>query len=146
LSGIGTDAIRWIPVDAQQRMSVPALREALERDRGAGDRPMMVAATAGSVSTGAVDPLEEIARLCRELDVWFHVDGAYGALAARVPGTPADLRAISQADSIAVDPHKWMYAPIEAGCTLVRDPAHLRNAFSYHPPYYHFGEEAVNYV
>ena len=146
LSGIGTDAVRWISVDAQQRMSVRALREALERDRDAGDRLMMVAATAGSVSTGAVDPIEEIAQLCHELNVWLHIDGAYGALAARVPGTPADLRAIGQADSIAVDPHKWMYAPIEAGCTLVRDPAHLRNAFSYHPPYYHFGEEAVNYV
>lgn len=146
LSGLGTDSIRWIPVNSDQRMDVAALREAIERDRAAGDRPMMVAATAGSVSTGAVDPLDEIARLCRELGVWFHVDGAYGALAARVPGTPADLRAIVHADSLAVDPHKWMYAPIEAGCTLVRDPARLRDAFSYHPPYYHFGEEAVNYV
>ncbi len=146
LSGIGTDAIRWIPIDAEQRMNVTALRRAIERDRAAGDLPMMVAATAGSVSTGAVDPLVEIAQFCRESNLWFHVDGAYGALAARVPGTPADLRAIAEADSVAVDPHKWMYAPIEAGCTLVRDPARLRNAFSYHPPYYHFGEAALNYV
>ncbi len=146
LSGLGTDSIRWIPVDSDQRMNVAALRQAIERDRDAGDRPMMVAATAGSVSTGAVDRLAEIARLCRDLGVWFHVDGAYGALAARVAGTPTDLRAIGDADSLALDPHKWMYAPIEAGCTLVRDPVRLRDAFSYHPPYYHFGEEALNYV
>ncbi|HEU5209709.1 MAG TPA: aminotransferase class V-fold PLP-dependent enzyme [Longimicrobiales bacterium] len=146
LCGIGTDSIRWIPIDERQRMDVSALRDAIERDIEAGDRPMMVAGTAGTVSTGAVDPVGEIADLCLELGVWFHVDGAYGALAANVDGTPDDLRAIGRADSVAVDPHKWLYAPLEAGCTLVRDPAHLRNAFSYHPPYYHFGEEAVNYV
>lgn len=146
LSGIGTDAIRWIPVDSGQRMKVSELRAAIERDMAAGDRPMLVAGTAGTVSTGAVDPLEQIADVCSELGVWFHVDGAYGALAANVDGTPEDLRAIARADSVAVDPHKWLYSPLEAGCTLVRNAAHLRSAFSYHPPYYHFGEEAVNYV
>jgi len=105
----------------------------------------MVIGTAGSVSTGAVDPLPEIAAICKELGLWFHVDGAYGGLAARVPGAPADLRGLALADSVAVDPHKWLYAPLEAGCVLVRDPALLRNAFSYHPAYYHLNEEAVNY-
>ena len=127
-------------------MDTTALREALEEDRAAGALPMMVVGTAGTVSTGTVDPLVEIARICREAGVWFHVDGAYGALAARVPGVPADLRAIGQADSVAVDPHKWLYAPLEAGCVLVRDGGRLRQAFSYHPPYYHFGQEATNYV
>ena len=146
MAGLGTNAIRWIPTDDTLRMRTNALRDAIERDRRAGDRPMIVVGTAGSVSTGAVDPLPEIARICREAGIWFHVDGAYGALAALVPGVPADLAALSLADSVAVDPHKWLYAPLEAGCVLVRDREKLRNAFSYHPPYYHFGQEATNYV
>lgn len=146
LSGIGTDSIRWIPTDADLRMNTGALRSALKRDTEAGDRAMMVVGTAGSVSTGAVDPLFEIAEICRDAGVWFHVDGAYGALAAAVPGTPHDLRALHLADSVAVDPHKWLYAPLEAGCIIVRDADALRRAFAYHPPYYHFGEEATNYT
>lgn len=146
LAGLGTDAIRWVPTDDDLRMDVAALREALARDRAAGDRPMMVVGTAGSVSTGAVDPLREIAALCRELGVWFHVDGAYGAFAAALPDVSPDLAALSLADSVAVDPHKWLYAPLEAGCVLVRDCERLRNAFAYHPPYYHFGQEATNFA
>jgi aromatic-L-amino-acid/L-tryptophan decarboxylase len=146
LAGLGTDSIRWISTDAQQRMDANALREALDRDRAAGDVPLMVIGTAGSVSTGAVDPLIEIAELCRERDIWFHVDGAYGAFAAAVPGMLGDLCALNLADSVAVDPHKWLYAPLEAGCILVRDAEKLRAAFAYHPPYYHFGQEATNYV
>jgi len=93
-----------------------------------------------------VDPLVELARVCRERDLWFHIDGAYGGFAAAVPGAPPDLEAgIALADSVAVDPHKWLYAPIEAGCALVRDPARLVDAFSYHPPYYHL-DEATNFV
>jgi glutamate/tyrosine decarboxylase-like PLP-dependent enzyme len=146
LSGIGTDAIRWIPTDADLRMDTAVLRDVLTRDRTAGELPLLVVGTAGSVSTGAVDPLFDIAEICRGAGVWFHVDGAYGALAASVPGAPSDLRALALADSVAVDPHKWLYTPLEAGCILVRDPGKLREAFAYHPPYYHFGEEATNYV
>lgn len=146
LSGIGTSAIRWIPVDGGLRMDVAALRSRLEADRAAGDIPFVVVGTAGSVSTGAVDPLPQLAALCREQDLWFHVDGAYGGFAAAVPEAPADLRALAEADSVAVDPHKWLYAPLEAGCALVRDPERLRAAFAYHPPYYHFEEQAMNYV
>jgi glutamate/tyrosine decarboxylase-like PLP-dependent enzyme len=127
-------------------MDVAALRRQLEADRAAGDVPCMVIGTGGSVSTGAVDPLHDIAAACREYGAWFHVDGAYGGFAAAVPEAPDDLRALSQADSVAVDPHKWLYAPLEAGCALVRDPEALRAAFSYHPPYYHFDERATNYV
>jgi aromatic-L-amino-acid/L-tryptophan decarboxylase len=104
-----------------------------------------VVGTAGSVGTGVVDPLAEIAAVCQRHDVWFHVDGAYGALAARVPGAPESLLAVSDADSIAVDPHKWLYAPLEAGCALVRRPADLLRTFSYHPSYYHFNDEVTNY-
>lgn len=140
LSGLGTDAIRWIPTGDDLRVDTRALREALDRDRDAGDVPMAIVGTAGSVSTGAVDPLFELAEISREAGVWFHVDGAYGGFAAAVPGAPADLGALGLADSVALDPHKWLYAPLEAGCILVRSPEALRNAFSYRPPYYHFGD------
>jgi len=145
LAGLGTDCIRWIPTDADHRMDVAALRAAVDRDRKAGERPLAIVGTAGSVSVGSVDPLDEIAAFCQETGIWFHVDGAYGGLAARVPGAPAALAALGQADSVALDPHKWLYAPLEAGCTLVRDEKVLRDAFSYNPPYYHFGTAAHNY-
>ena len=92
--GFGTDAIRWIPVDEHQRMRTAELRRQIDADRSLGDRPFLVVGTAGSVSTGAVDPLPEIAAICREHDLWFHVDGAYGAFAAAVPGAPSDLRGL----------------------------------------------------
>jgi aromatic-L-amino-acid decarboxylase len=145
-SGLGTASIRWIATDNKLRMDVDALRRQIESDVAAGDVPCLVVGTAGSVSTGAVDPLPKIAEVCREYGAWFHVDGAYGGFAACVPEASSDLRALSQADSVAVDPHKWLYAPLEAGCALVRDPELLRAAFAYHPPYYHFEESATNYV
>jgi len=145
LFGFGTDAIRWIATDDEQRMDPSALRRRIEEDLRLGYQPLLVVGTAGSVSTGVIDPLAEIAAICREHDVWFHVDGAYGALAAQAPGSPASLRALGEADSVAVDPHKWLYAPLEAGCVLVRDAEKLRNAFSYHPPYYRFDDQVVNY-
>jgi glutamate/tyrosine decarboxylase-like PLP-dependent enzyme len=145
LSGLGTNAIHWIPTDAAYRLDPAALREAILADRAQGQLPMMVVATAGTVSSGAIDPIREIATVCEELGVWLHIDGAYGALAACVDGVSEDLAALGRADSLAVDPHKWLYAPLEAGCLLVRDAARLRDAFAYHPPYYHFGQEAINY-
>ncbi len=144
--GLGTDGIRWIPTDDKLRMDTAALRQQIRADLAAGDRPFLVVGAAGSVSTGVVDPLPELAAICREHALWFHVDGAYGGFAAALPDALSDLKALSLADSVAVDPHKWLYAPIEAGCALVRDPAKLREAFAYHPPYYHFGVEAVNYL
>jgi aromatic-L-amino-acid/L-tryptophan decarboxylase len=138
LSGLGTSAVRWIAAGPDQRMDVAALAAAIAQDRAAGCRPFLVVGTAGTVSTGAVDPLADIARLCRAEGLWFHVDGAYGAPAVLVPDAPADLAAMAEADSVAVDPHKWLYAPLEVGCTLVRDPSSLTGAFSYHPAYYHF--------
>ena len=86
-----------------------------------------------------------MADLCREHKVWFHVDGAYGGFAAMVSSVTDDIRGLSHADSVAVDPHKWLYAPLEAGCTLVKDPDALLAAFSYRPEYYHFTADAKNY-
>jgi glutamate/tyrosine decarboxylase-like PLP-dependent enzyme len=145
ISGLGTDAIRWIPTDDQFRIDVTVLRAQIRSDIEAGDRPFLVVGTAGSVSTGAIDPLPELAAICSEFNVWFHVDGAYGGLAAVLPDAPDALAGLREADSVAVDPHKWLYAPLEAGCALVRNPKQLRDAFAYHPPYYHFGIEAINY-
>ena len=138
LSGLGTGELRWIPVETDGRMNVAALRRRIAEDRAAGHRPFLVVGTAGTVSTGAVDPLREIRDVCRHERLWFHVDGAYGAPAVIVPGTPTDLEAMADADSVAIDPHKWLYAPLEVGCTLVRDPSHLHGAFGYTPTYYHF--------
>ena len=146
MSGLGTSSIRWIPTDQYLRMDVAALRKQIETDRAAGDVPCLVAGTAGSVSTGAIDPLREIEAICREHQAWFHVDGAYGGFAAALPDASPDLKALSLADSVAVDPHKWLYAPLEAGCALVRNVETLHAAFAYHPPYYHFGEYATNFL
>jgi len=146
MCGVGTDAIRWIPTGKNLSMDTAQLQNQIRVDKEAGDRPFIVIGTGGSVSTGAIDHLPEIAKICRDEDLWFHVDGAYGGFAAMLPDTSAELRCLSEADSVAVDPHKWLYAPLEAGCALVRDPEKLREAFAYHPPYYHFGVEAINYL
>ena len=149
MGGLGTDAIRKIPTDDQLRMRADALREQIVADRNAGLEPFMVVGTAGSVGTGATDPLPEIARICKELNLWFHVDGAYGAPAVALDDASADLKGLRLADSIAMDPHKWLYNSIEAGCLLTRDGSALRDAFAFKPPYYQFddneGQEVKNY-
>ena len=145
ICGLGTDAIRWVAVDHNQRLDKEALKKQIAEDIASGDKPFLVIGTAGSVSTGAIDPLPEMAAICRQYDLWFHVDGAYGGLAAMLPDAPPALAGLREADSVAVDPHKWLYAPLEAGCALVRDQKNLRDAFAYHPPYYHFGVEATNF-
>jgi len=142
LSGLGTDSIRWIETDDRQRMDMTDLRRRIDADEKNQDRlPFLVVGTAGTVSTGAIDPLHEIADICAERGLWFHVDGAYGAVGAALPKPPAELSGLARADSVALDPHKWLYSPLEAGCTLVRDPAHLTDAFSFSPDYYHFIED-----
>ncbi len=148
LFGLGTDAIRWIPTDARMRLDTAALRDAIRADMAAGDHPFLVVGTAGSTSTGAIDPLPELGAICREHGLWFHVDGTYGGFAAALPDAPLDLLGLREADSVAIDPHKWLYTPLEAGCALVRDPAALLATFSYHPTYYHFDgttEAPVNF-
>jgi len=145
ISGLGTDSVRWIAADSAFRIDIDSLRKRIREDIAAGDKPFLVVGNAGTVSTGAVDPLSDLAALCREFDLWFHIDGAYGALAAVAPDSASLFTGLGDADSIAVDPHKWLYAPLEAGCALVRDVSKLRDAFAYHPAYYHFGVEAINY-
>lgn len=141
LFGLGTNAVRWIGTDRELRMDTGALHAQIAADREAGDLPLLVVGAAGTVSTGAVDPLDEIADVCRKEGIWFHVDGAYGAFAAALPDGPPALRALAEADSLALDPHKWLYVPLEAGCALVRDRQALLDAFSYRPPYYHLARE-----
>jgi aromatic-L-amino-acid/L-tryptophan decarboxylase len=141
LFGLGTESVRWIPTDSAQRMDLGALQERIAGDRAAGDVPLLVVGAAGTVSTGAVDPLDAMADLCRDEGIWFHVDGAYGAFAAALPDAPGELRALARADSLALDPHKWLYLPAEAGCALVRDRQKLRDAFSYRPVYYHLAHQ-----
>jgi glutamate/tyrosine decarboxylase-like PLP-dependent enzyme len=139
--GMGTDAIRWIDADRQGRMRVDLLRDRLKTDLRDGRFPFLVVGTAGSVSTGAVDPLRDLSTLCREFGCWFHVDGAYGAVASVLPEAPDDLHALALADSIAIDPHKWLYCPIEAACVLTKHKDALQAAFGYRPDYYHFDEK-----
>jgi glutamate/tyrosine decarboxylase-like PLP-dependent enzyme len=139
--GIGTDSIRWIKTRESQQMDLAALRKQIEQDKNNGDTPFLVVGTAGSVGFGAVDDLPEIAAICREHDLWFHVDGAYGSWAACLPAAHPELKGLSEADSAATDPHKWLYSPLEAGCALVRDPQDLLDTFSYHPTYYEFDYE-----
>jgi len=147
--GLGTDSVRWIATDDDHRLRPDDLRKRITEDRAAGLHPFMVVGTAGSVGTGAIDPLPEIARICKEFDLWFHVDGAYGAPAVALDDASADLKGLRLADSIAIDPHKWLYSSLEAGCLLTRHPDALRDAFAFKPPYYQFddneGQEVKNY-
>ena len=149
LFGHGTASIRWIPARQDLTIDVDALLGQIEKDRSDGHRPFLLVGNAGTVSTGAVDPLPRLAALAREHDLWLHVDGAYGALAVLSEEAPADLVGLSEADSVAMDPHKWLYTALEAGCALVRHPGALRDTFSYSPPYYRFEGERedprVNY-
>jgi aromatic-L-amino-acid decarboxylase len=128
--GIGKDAIVRIPVDRELRMDPAALRKQIESDRAAGYHPVCAVATAGDVNTGAIDPLDAIADVCAETGVWLHVDGSYGALAARSRFVDGAMSALRRADSLSLDPHKWLYAPLDVGCVLVKNAAVLRRAFS----------------
>jgi aromatic-L-amino-acid/L-tryptophan decarboxylase len=126
--GFGPAHRRVLPA-VDERVDPEAVEAAIVRDRAAGLRPMMVIATAGTTNTGAVDPLDTLARLCRRHSLWFHVDGAYGAAAALTPRTGTLLRGLADADSITVDPHKWLFQPFGVGCLLLRDPGRLAAVF-----------------
>ncbi|MEP3210493.1 MAG: aminotransferase class V-fold PLP-dependent enzyme [Maribacter sp.] len=139
LFGHGSNSVRWIATDGNNKMEIGALETAIRQDVKDGHQPFMVAGTAGDVSTGTVDNLEAVATICKTYDLWFHIDGAYGVPAAIVPEIKQMFRGIEKADSIAIDPHKWLYSPLEAGCTLVKNPKHLVDTYSSHPEYYNFG-------
>ena len=120
--------LRVLAADERQRLPVQAVREAIGADRAAGLEPLAIVATAGTTSTGAIDPLSELADLALEEQLWFHVDGAYGAPSRLV--NPEPLHGIERADSLVLDPHKWLFQPYECGCVLMREPGLLERAFS----------------
>jgi|tagenome__1003787_1003787.scaffolds.fasta_scaffold20977977_3 aromatic-L-amino-acid decarboxylase len=133
--GLGRRALRPIRTDAAFRVRPDELARAIETDRAAGVTPVAVVGAAGTTSTGAVDPLDTLADICAEHSVWFHIDGAYGAPAAAAPSTAALFRGLERADSVAIDPHKWLYLPKAVGCVLLRDGGVLADAFADDPAY-----------
>ncbi|UCC83123.1 MAG: hypothetical protein JSW46_19585 [Gemmatimonadota bacterium] len=142
--GLGKDALRIIPVDADWRTDVDELRGVVRRDIEAGVEPMAIVGSAGTVNTGAVDRLDALADVAEEVGCWFHVDGAYGAFAGSLPELGGRYRGIERADSVAADPHKWLYVPVEAGAVLVRDPWTLVSAFATRADY--FALEEGSYI
>lgn len=130
IAGLGTDALRKIGVDADHRIDIAALRAQIAIDREVGFKPFLVVASAGTVDIGAIDDLMAVAELCREEEIWFHVDGAFGALAILAPELAPLLGGIELADSIALDFHKWGQVPYDAGFLLVRDGEQHRQAFA----------------
>jgi glutamate/tyrosine decarboxylase-like PLP-dependent enzyme len=149
LFGHGLKAVRWIPTDYDNKMNTDILARTIADDFGDGKKPFLVIGNAGDVSTGVVDNLSAIAAICKENDLWFHIDGAYGIPAAVLSENKELFDGILDADSIALDPHKWLYAPLEVGCTLVKNPQHLIDTYSSHPVYYNFDndedESSLNY-
>jgi len=133
--GLGTEAVRKIGVDADYRLDVNELVATIEADLAAGCAPFCILANAGTVNTGAIDPLDEMLQVARNYGLWFHVDGAFGALAKLVPGFAPELQAIEMADSVAFDLHKWMYMPYEIACVLIKDSAAHRASFATDPDY-----------
>ena len=135
LLGLGHDALRSIPVRDDYTINPAALRQILAADRAAGRRPICIVGNAGTVNTGATDDLHALAAICQAEHLWFHVDGAFGALAAIAPPLRHLVAGLEQADSVAFDLHKWMYLPYEVGCTLVRDQSAHRATFTVTPAY-----------
>lgn len=135
MAGLGSEALRKIPVDANYRVNIISLRTAINADLSAGKKPFLIIGTAGSVDVGAIDNLTEIASIAREYGAWFHVDGAFGALANLAPQLRPMLAGIEHADSIALDFHKWAQVTYDSGCILVRDPAIHLSTFSQNTNY-----------
>jgi aromatic-L-amino-acid decarboxylase len=135
--GFGRDQVRLIGCDEEFRMNAQLLRERINTDEQSGLKPFCVVASAGTTNTGAVDPLSEIADVARVFALWFHVDGAYGAPAALDESKRSLFAGLERADSVSLDPHKWLYAPLDCGCLLFRDEARARAAF---------GEEDADYI
>ena len=129
LLGLGHDNLRLISCDDEFRMRSEELRNAISRDVAAGLTPIAIVGSAGTVATGSIDPLRELAAIAREFGAWFHIDGAYGALASIA--APEKFAGLNEADSLSLDPHKWLYQPVDCGCLLYRDPAAARAAFSH---------------
>ena len=128
LLGLGSDNLRRVPVDEAFRLRIDALEDAIAHDKAAGRKAIAIVATAGTVNTGAIDPLAQLARIARRENLWLHIDGAYGGLAALA--VPERFAAIGECDSISLDAHKWLYQPVDCGCLLFRDREAARRTFS----------------
>jgi aromatic-L-amino-acid/L-tryptophan decarboxylase len=147
--GFGPAQLRVLPVDDEHRLRPRVLAGAMEADAAAGRRPLFVAANGGSTNSGSVDPLDELAAIAHEHGAWFHVDAAYGGFAVLDERGRAELAGIELADSVTLDPHKWLYQPYECGCLLVREAGALSSAFAITPDYLRDsepGEEEVNFA
>src|SRR6266566_3347666 len=143
LLGIGRDNVRLISVDEHYKINLDELVAAIEEDRAAGHFPICVVANAGTVATGAFDPLPQIGEIARRFDLWLHVDGAYGGFAALAPSARLLFASIEEADSLALDPHKWLYLPVDCGCILYRDSEAARATFAHEAEYTRvIGQEA----
>ena len=146
ICGFRDENLRQIPTDDGYRLDVAALAEAVRRDRAEGRKPFMVSANAGATNTGAIDPLDAIADLCAREGLWFHVDAAYGGFAVLDEATRPQLKGIERADSVVLDPHKWLFQPYETGCLMVRDAALLRDAFRIMPEYLQDADMTLEHV
>jgi len=148
IAGVPREGIHAVASGPDYRMDLDALRDAIRGAREAGRTPVLVGANGGATNTGVVDPLRELAALARHEGLWFHVDAAYGGFAVLSPTGARALEGIGEADSVALDPHKWLFQTFECGCLMVRDPATLHRAFSERPEYLQdteLGEEHVNF-
>jgi aromatic-L-amino-acid decarboxylase len=144
--GFGPEQVRHVTTDAPYRLDIQAVADAVARDRAAGRRPFAVVANAGTTNTGAVDPLEELASFCRSQALWLHVDGAYGAAAVVCDEGKQLLRGLEQADSLVIDPHKWLFQPFDIGCLLLRDGSLLERTFRSVPEYLEQAREGAEEV
>jgi aromatic-L-amino-acid/L-tryptophan decarboxylase len=135
VTGIGSDNVRKVNIDAHFRMQIAHLEELIAKDKAEGNLPFCIVANAGTVNTGAIDPMNEILAICKRENIWFHIDGAFGALAKLAPEYHDTLKALEEADSVAFDLHKWMYMPYEVGCVLFKNPTLHRAAFGGQPSY-----------
>jgi glutamate/tyrosine decarboxylase-like PLP-dependent enzyme len=143
------ESVRKVPSDDDFKINISALGNAVSDDRAKGLQPLCVCGNAGATNTGAIDPLEAMADLCREEELWFHVDGAYGGFAVLAPEAQSAFRGMERADSLTLDPHKWLFQPYETGCLLVRDTRLLEDAFRILPEYLQdtaLGDEQVNFA
>jgi len=144
LMGLGSTHLRKIPVDSQYRIDLAELESAIQEDRRAGNHPICIVGSAGTVNTGAIDDLQSLADLCQREGLWYHVDGAFGAFVRLSPELHSMVAGLERADSLSFDLHKWMYLPFEAGCVLVRHPREHFLTFSLTPDYLvHVGERGL---
>jgi len=143
LLGIGRDNVRLVSVNERHKINLDELVAAIEEDRAAGHLPICLVANAGTVATGAFDPFRQIGEIARRFNLWLHVDGAYGGFAALAASTRPLFGSIEEADSLALDPHKWLYLPVDCGCVLYRDPEMARATFAHEAEYTRvIGQEA----